>query len=132
MFNQPIIGISVYEIFVNEYESLVKFSTRKLERALRALRRSHNQRNVVRCRRVYRVVSDLVYSWRSLVHSAQQIVGNGQYVEYQSLPCIDLEMGENPSDEKLAARHAEIKDLEGTMQVVEDHRIFQKDGTQYH
>ena len=119
--NLPMIGISTYKIFVDEYESLIKFSTRKLERALRLLHRSHNLRNRVRRRRVYRVVSDLVHSWRSLVHGAQQIIGNGQYIDYQSLPSIDLVRGENPSDEKLAARQADMHDLEHTMREIFEH-----------
>ena len=78
-------------------------------------RRTRHHHNAVRRRRVLMVFIDILQSWRSLIHSAQQIIGNGEYEEFQSLPEMLLDGGENITNDQLRNIDREIKELEEMM-----------------
>ena len=118
VFNQPQIPISVMESFIDEYEQLIGYTVRKLQRSWRVFRRTQHQPNAVRKRRVYRVFTSILWSWRSFVFSAQQVIGNGQYMDFQSTPIASLHEGEIPTDTQLREIDTEIRELEELMKEI--------------
>ena len=118
IFNRPKILLSTYDVWTDDYEAVILFSTRRIERAWNVFRRNHHQKPKTRMRRVLIVMVNVVRAWQSLVSRAQLAIGQGHPVDFAELPADLRDGGENPNAAQVAALDKVIMELNDTMREI--------------